>query len=241
MKDVGSLHGINISRALAITHLLFVDDIIIFRNCSMEEWNVLHKIFNTFCCATGMMINFDKSLLLSHQVNQGTLEQILALFPTQTGDLEHDLKYLGYFIKENCYRLVDWRWILGNIDKRIKSRCNKFISIGGRLVLIKSVLSSILVYWFTLAQLPVGVIEALRKLLVNYLWGDSDSHRKIHLVAWHKIFLPKKYGGWGIKHPFWFNVALCIKSGWRMLTGIGLWHDVIFSKYLNKNSLEQWL
>ena len=57
-KDAGTLHGINISKELAITHLLFVDDIILFGNCTKEEWEVLHKIFDIFCSATGMNINF---------------------------------------------------------------------------------------------------------------------------------------------------------------------------------------
>ena len=102
-------------------NMLFVDDIILFGTSTREEWEVLHDLLDTFCCVTRIMINFDKSLLLSHNVDSEVLDQILALFPAQMGVFEDGMKYLGYFIKANCYRMVDWRWILGKIDKRIKS------------------------------------------------------------------------------------------------------------------------
>ena len=64
---------------------------------------------------------------------------------------------------------------------------------------------------------------------------------KYHLVSWHKIFLSKHLGGWGIRQPFWFNVALSIKSSWRALGGKGLWHEIIKSKYMKNLSLELWI
>jgi len=194
-KEEGSFLGINITRTLAITHLLFVDDIVIFGNATLSEWGILHGIFERFSLATGMQINFEKSVLIPYGISQVQLEHIHALFPTQLGTFENGLKYLGYYIKANNYLTSDWHWMLRRVDLRIRSWCNRFLSLGGRLTLLSSVLLTIPVYWFTLAQLPVAISEALRKLMVNFLWGQNAHSKKYHLVSWQQIFLPRRLGG----------------------------------------------
>ena len=188
-----------------------------------------------------MIINFDKSVLIPYGIPQEQLAPIHALFPGQLGNFENGFKYLGYYIKANNYHTSDWHWMLRRVDHRIRSWCNRFLSIGGRLTLLSSVLSGIPVYWFTLAQLPVAISEALRKMMVNFLWGQGSLTKKFHLVSWQQIFLPRKMGGWGIRQPFWFNVALCVKSTWRALMGKGLWHDIINTKYMKNLPLELWI
>jgi len=100
------------------------------------------------------------------------------------GNFDHGIKYLGYFIKANNYLVSDWQWLLNKMDYRIRTWCNRYLSLGGRLTLLTSVLSAIPVYWFTLAQIPVAISGALRKMMTNFLWGQSEYHKKFHLVSW---------------------------------------------------------
>jgi len=127
------------------------------------------------------------------------------------------------------------------VDHRINTWCNRYLSLGGCLTLLSSVLSAIPVYWFSLAQIPVAISEALRKMMVMFLWGRSGSIKKYHLVSWKKIFLPKKMGGWGIRQPYWFNIALSVKVAWRVMTSTGLWHDNIYTKYMKELPLDLWI
>ena len=53
--------------------------------------------------------------------------------------------------------------------------------------------------------------------------------------------LPKSNGGWGIKQPFWFNLALSLKNGWRVLNGTSLWHKILFVKYMKGIPLDLWI
>jgi len=55
-KQEGRLNGILITRALAITHLLFVDDVLLFSKGIVKEWQLFKKILNVFSSATGMVI-----------------------------------------------------------------------------------------------------------------------------------------------------------------------------------------
>jgi hypothetical protein len=56
-------HGIEISHNLILTHLLFVDDVLIFFNVTLEAIENLVEILYIFCSSTGMMINQQKSTL----------------------------------------------------------------------------------------------------------------------------------------------------------------------------------
>ena len=60
-KRRGLFEGIKIATNLNITHLLFVDDILIFYNDSIREAERLSEILILFCKATGMQINLQKS------------------------------------------------------------------------------------------------------------------------------------------------------------------------------------
>jgi len=120
-KAEGTIHGINISRSLAVTHLLFVDDIVIFGSSSFSEWSKLNQIFSTFSLATGMVINYEKTIIIPHGITQTQLDPILSLFLARVGSFDHGLKYLGYFIKANNYTVRDWLWLLRKLDHRINT------------------------------------------------------------------------------------------------------------------------
>lgn len=50
------------------------------------------------------------------------------------------------------------------MEKRFNLWCNRWLSRGGRLVLVKSILDAIPVYWMSLSWIPKGVLEMIRRL-----------------------------------------------------------------------------
>jgi len=54
--------------------------------------------------------------------------------------LSEGFKYLGYYIKSESYKVTDWNWLVGKVEKRIRHWCNKWFSLGGHYTLIKVVL-----------------------------------------------------------------------------------------------------
>jgi hypothetical protein len=58
-------------------------------------------------------------------------------------------------------------------EKKIGFWCNKWLSLGGRLILVKSVLESLAVYWMMLERVPSKIITTLRRLAFNFLWGGQ--------------------------------------------------------------------
>jgi len=60
----GKLTGIKVSRLIRIFHLLFVDDIIIMKKVSLDEWQEINRILNFFYSSTDLLINVHKSSFL---------------------------------------------------------------------------------------------------------------------------------------------------------------------------------
>ncbi|KAL5815317.1 hypothetical protein ACOSQ3_026106 [Xanthoceras sorbifolium] len=70
----------------------------------------------------------------------------------------------------------------------------------------------------------------------NFLWGSKEHKSIVHLVKWDRVCLPKCKGGLGIKKMKDMNQALLAKAGWRIMQPeVGLWGQILTSKYLKNN------
>ena len=164
-----------------------------------------------------MCINMDKSYFLHNDLDVSLLGRITGLLPYKFAHLNQGFNYLGYFLKPSGYLVKDWHWILSKFEKRISHWTNRLLSIGGCLVLIRSVLSSLPLYWMALVPIPSSILDKLKKLIFSFLWGSSAKQKKFHLVDWHLLARPISLGGWGIKHLPSFSLSLRLKSFWNAL------------------------
>lgn len=94
------------------------------------------------------------------------------------------------------------------IRKRLALWKRRYLSKGGRLILIMSTLQNISVYMFTCRLAPVSVIDEIEKIVRLFLWGTSDGKRKMHLVSFEGVCLPKELGGLGLKRAREINISL---------------------------------
>ncbi|XP_028067002.1 uncharacterized protein LOC114269851 [Camellia sinensis] len=74
-----------------------------------------------------------------------------------------------------------------NIKIKIIRLMGKMLSLAGRLTLIKSVLSSLPVYYISLFKMPEGVAHEFQKIKAAFLWNGNDLKRKVHLVKWLEV------------------------------------------------------
>ena len=107
-KRNGKIKGIKISSHLFLTHLLFVDDVILFGLGSFEEWMAFKVILDTFCEVSGMCINMDKSYFIHYDLDAALLGRITGLLPYRFAHLNQGFTYLGYFLKPSGYLVNDW-------------------------------------------------------------------------------------------------------------------------------------
>ena len=111
------------------------------------------------------------------------------------------MKYLGFYLKPCRYLLKDWDWLIAKAEKRIMLWSHRWLSRGGKLVLIKSVLEAFPVYWMHF-WIPAGIIEKIRKLCFKFLLSSGNgSSSRMPWNSWKVLARPKSMGGWGLKVP----------------------------------------
>jgi hypothetical protein len=113
--------------------------------------------------------------------------------------LDEGLKHLGLFLKQKYYMKVDQNWMVAKVEKIISSWCFKWLSKGGRLLLLKSVLEAIPMYWMSLTWIPKGVLEEIRSLSYRFLWFGSREKKGFSSAKLEKLTMPKALGGWGLR------------------------------------------
>jgi hypothetical protein len=178
------------------------------------------------------VVNLQKSTVLHEGLTHQELDPFKCFLPFCFTDLSVGFKYLGYHLKTGLQRIEDWNWMLQKFERKIGNWCYRWLTLGGRLTLLKSVLESQPVYWMSLEIIPITVLNNLRKIMFNFLWkGNSDS-KSFHLCKWERLTIPKCYGGWGLRNLIDFNKALAAHTLWRVLKNEGIWHNIIVDKYL---------
>jgi len=170
-----------------------------------------------------MDINCQKSRFLAHNIDPSLEQRIQLAFNIQFINIEEGMKYLGFYLKPNCYRVADWNWMIQKIEKIISNWTLRCLSLGGRMVLEKSVLQSIPMYWLNLAKILASILHKIHQLMATFIWRGANKATCFHLTKWKNIASPKENGGWGIKNIFWFANSLVAKSCWRGLFGNSLW------------------
>eukprot|EP00253_Pinus_taeda_P036400 PITA_36400 len=103
-RRTGLIKGLEVAVNMFISHLLFVDDILLFTNGNLNELRELKIIFDLFMKATGMQINFNKSQLIMEGFSRLECAKISAILPFEAINMETPFKYLGFWLKPNSYK-----------------------------------------------------------------------------------------------------------------------------------------
>jgi hypothetical protein len=130
---------------------------------------------------------------------------IRTFFPFEINGFDEGLKYLGFHLKTNCYKKEDLMWMLAKLEKRLSNSSFRWLSRAGHLILVKSVLEEILVYWMSLAWIPKGILENIINLCFKFLLAGSQEKVVLPWVKWYLLAIPKSLGGWGLKNIFMFE------------------------------------
>ena len=93
------------------------------------------------------------------------------------------MKYLGMLLG-TPYKIASvWNPILERMEKKLSGWKRLYLLKGGGLILAKSTLSSLPMYYLSLFVIPVAVADRLEQIQRNFLWGTSKECFKYSLVA----------------------------------------------------------
>jgi hypothetical protein len=120
--------------------------------------------------------------------------------------------YLGIPLHYKKLIADHWNFFITKIENKLQSWKGKLLSIGGRVTLLNSVITSIPLYWMSIYRLPVHVRKAIDKLRKRFLWyGGNSVRKKYSLVAWHIVCKSKSQGGLGLLDLKMMNTTLLAK------------------------------
>jgi hypothetical protein len=133
--------------------LQYADDTIIFMDHDLEKARNLKLILSAFELLSGLKINFHKSELFCFGEAQDDANEYAKIFGCGLGSFL--ISYLGIPIHHRRLTLAEWKIVEERLQIRLSSWKGKLLSLGGRLVLINSVLTNMVrtvyVFFFPVA------------------------------------------------------------------------------------------
>lgn len=187
--DVNLFKGYVINNSISFPILQFADDTILM--CEGNRYNLwcLKSILRTFELASGLRVNFSKSNIFGINVSNDFLAVASCFLHCCIGHFP--FKFIGIPIGANPRRASTWKPIVEATRKQLSTWKGRQLSIGGRITLINSTLSSLPLYFFSFYKAPICVIKELSQIQRNFLWGGAEESRKIAWLKWEKVCLPK--------------------------------------------------
>jgi len=146
---VNLLTGLKIGRKeVEVSILQFADDTMFFCEESYSNVVTLNAILRGFEVASGLKINFHKSKLTGINVRRSDLECYAKTL--NCVQMEVPFKYLGLEVGGNPRKTKFWEPVLNKLKDRLNVWKGRWLSLAGRVCLLKSVLTSVPLYYLSL-------------------------------------------------------------------------------------------
>ncbi|PKU64553.1 Putative ribonuclease H protein [Dendrobium catenatum] len=180
----------------SLSHLLYADDVLIFGEASSENCNILASILMDFANATGLNINYDKCSIMFPRNLRNAQEVCQAL---SIHNIVNNITYLGIPLSFYRLKIADFLPLMDSVSKKMNGWKACLLSFAGRMQYIKFTIQNTIAYWIRGSIMPKTVHKFIKRSSSKFLFfGDNMEVKKLHMVAWDKICLPKNKGGLGI-------------------------------------------
>ena len=146
---VGSRIAVGRGENLSISHLLYADDTILFCKVDSDQLKFMSWILMWFEAMSGLKINLNKSEIIPIGDVTNAVE-LASELGCKIGSFPSS--YLGLPLGAKHKNLGVWDSIEERFRKRLASWKVQYISKGGRITLIRSVLSSLPIYYLSFSN-----------------------------------------------------------------------------------------
>ncbi|GJX77443.1 RNA-directed DNA polymerase, eukaryota [Tanacetum coccineum] len=168
--------GISVDSDLQISHLFYADDVIFIGQWSDGNINTIIQALDCFHKASGLRLNLQKSKIMGISVNDETVRKAASKMGCHT--LKTPFSYLGVKVGGSMARIRSWDEIVDKVKSRLSKWKMKSLSIGGRMTLLKLVLSSTPIYHMSLFKVPTQVLKDLEGIRRKFFIEADVSEKK---------------------------------------------------------------
>jgi hypothetical protein len=139
--------------------LQYADDTILFMEHDLEKAQNLKLILSAFEQLSRLKLNFHKSEFFCFGEAQDEVSVYAELFGC--GEGQFPMRYLGIPIHYQRLTLAEYKFVEERLQKCLSSWKGKLLSLEGKVILINSVLSNIVLHMISFFLLPKGVLHKL--------------------------------------------------------------------------------
>ncbi|GJX28386.1 hypothetical protein Tco_0236465 [Tanacetum coccineum] len=166
-----------------LSHFLFLyaNDALIFGKWSdLSAKNLIH-ILMCYEDASGLQVNLAKSRLFGIRVPQNEVDLLSSTINCSSDNTP--FMYLGLPVGRNMHYNDGWSEVVDRFQTRLSSWKANCLSIRGSLMLVKSVLESIHVYFLSLFKAPLKVIKLLESIR-SWFFRVLKRMQKVLKASW---------------------------------------------------------
>jgi len=143
------------ANSVAVSHLQFVDDNLLIGNKNWANVHAMSVGLVLFKVMLGLKVNFHKSSLVGVNINASWLSEAASVLGRKVGKAQ--FLYLGLPIGDDLHRLLFWEPVVNRNKTRFSGWHSWFLSFGGCLIPLKSVLTALPIYALSFSKAPSGV------------------------------------------------------------------------------------
>ncbi|XP_041015027.1 uncharacterized protein LOC121257846 [Juglans microcarpa x Juglans regia] len=213
-----------------VSHLLYADDVLVFLNGTKRSMQRLMKTFALYEKWSKQQISIAKSaLFIAPYVSSVRRRRLLR----STGFLEDHfpVTYLGAPLMDGRLKASYLDSLVTKLRAKVAGWKARLLSQGGRLVMLKHVLTSMASHILVVMDVSKVVIAKLNNILLSFFWGEHGGKAKMKWCAWDQISKPTSEGALGLRSFSEVQSVMHMKLAWSLLSTNSLWARFMLQKY----------
>ena len=216
------------SHGLAITHVMYADDIILFSKDAHNINAMLEKYYSW----SGKITNKSKSGVFfskhTHPSHRRHIKEIL-----QLKNLKETAMYLGAPLILSRSPSLDFSYLCEKLEAKLMGWRSKCLSQAGRKTLISSIALSIPTYAMSTFNILKKVCDKMDVITRRFWWKQKEKEGKfLAQKSQDKLCIPKATGGHGFKKFKDIKNALLAKLAWMVASKRdSLYVQILQAKY----------
>ncbi|XP_021835585.1 uncharacterized protein [Spinacia oleracea] len=132
-------------KKLAITHLMFADDLLMFSRADIQSVRMLLSAFHQFSVASSLEANLDKSNIYLGGISSTENAAILSAIHIPEGSFP--FRYLGVPLATKNLAYNQCKPLIEKVVARAKTWIARNLTYAGRLQLVQTILLSMQSFW----------------------------------------------------------------------------------------------
>lgn len=162
------IHSFRLGRVpLAITHLAYADDLLIFLRGTLRNLQRLKLFLSQYEAASGQKVNYHKSTIItSSHVKTPQQRRFKEILGMRLSSLP--LRYLGSYLHKGINRARYCTSLLQHMDTRLHGWHTRLLEHAGRLVLLQSVIAALPLHILAAGGLPKSIIRLIHRKMASF-------------------------------------------------------------------------